>query len=66
MSDPKPATPATKEPDVYTLKSELNIPQRDGTHITLPEGHTMPVADARRLAKAGVLDFDKGKQAEPK
>ena len=62
MSDPKPTPTAT--PETWTAKEEIRIPQRDGTSVVLPEGHVMPYADARRLAKAGVVVLETGKQAK--
>lgn len=65
MSDQptKPTAPATKEADTLTLREEIFVPQRDGTNVVYPAGHVLPMADAKRLIKAGVLT-DTGRQAK--
>ena len=66
MSDPKPQAAEAKPPETFKIKGEIAIPQRDGTNVVLPEGHEMPMADAKRLEKAGVLNLNTGKQAKAK
>lgn len=61
MSDPKPEL-KKPEAETYTPKADITWKQRDGSVMVIaPAGVALPMAEAKRLAKAGALDMDTGK-----